>query len=119
MAGISDLTRAVDLDPEFAQGLAELAYLTWVHSFLVDFEERHQLLNTAESLANRAIDIDPINARAFITLSRVAFDRLQWSEWNDYVQRSLASPDFDGRVAYNYAGDIFEIEFRHFLSTFL
>ncbi|MEP1472301.1 MAG: hypothetical protein ABJK25_15135 [Halieaceae bacterium] len=100
--GIRKLQKAVEIDPLFARGHAELGYVKWLKG-QIKLEEKDQLYDAAVAQANQAIAIDPTITTAYETLARVAFDRLQWQEWKENAQISVELNDLDGRAAFSFA----------------
>jgi len=109
-AGIRKMERAIMLDPLFARGFAELGYLKWIKGVISRSEEASELSDEALFYANRAIEIDPTIARAYVALQRVSFDRRQWDEWESYARQSVELPDLYGRAAFNFARALSLIE---------
>lgn len=96
---ISKLERAVELDPLFARGFAELAERNRYKSQFVLAEERSELLGKAIFYANRAIELDPTFGDGYSVLAQVSFQRKQWNEWQHYIRKSVELPDVDGTAA--------------------
>ncbi len=101
--GILELNRALELDPEFARGLAELSYSIYLKWALSPYDQTAGLLEQALDYADRAIAIDPELERAYSTLQIVAAAQRRWESWETYARRSVELPDVDGRAASNYA----------------
>ena len=101
-AGIRRLQEAIDIDPKFARGHAELGYVKWLKG-QIKLEEKDQLYDAAISDAKRAIAIDPNITTAYETLARVAFDRLEWEDWKKNALKSVELNDLDGRAAFSFA----------------
>jgi TolB-like protein/Tfp pilus assembly protein PilF len=101
-AGIRRLQEAVEIDPKFARGHAELGYVKWLKG-QIKLEEKDELYDAALAHAKTAIAIDPNITTAYETLARVAFDRLEWTEWKESATKSVELNDLDGRAAFSFA----------------
>ncbi|MEP4146081.1 MAG: TIR domain-containing protein [Halioglobus sp.] len=101
-AGIGRLQEAIEIDPKFARGHAELGYVKWLKG-QIKLDEETQLYNAAVSHAQEAIAIDPSITTAYETLARVAFDRLEWKDWKSNALKSVELDDLDGRAAFSFA----------------
>lgn len=108
-AGIPRLEQAIELDPMFARGLAELGFFKYFKGSVQLTEEREALFDEAIIYASRAIEIDPTISRAFVVLQRVANRRRQWDDWKRYADQSVELPDLDGRAALSYAVTLAQI----------
>ena len=109
-SGLRKMQRAVALDPMFAEGLAELGYLEWFKGTISPAEEASKLFDEALSHANRAMELNPSIARAYIVLQEVASTRREWDVWETYARMSVELPDPDGRAALNFAANLLIIE---------
>ena len=107
-AGIRKMESAIELDPSFARGLAELAFLKLYETY-INPSEKKELTEEALRLANLAISIDPTVARAYQVLQKLAVEFRQWDEWEINVRKGLELPDLDGRTAANFALTLFNI----------
>jgi len=101
-SGIRKMERAVELDPSFAEGFAELGFLKRFKGSISPLLEQNDLFDEALDNANRANEIDPTVARAYTGLSRVYFARRQWEEWLSHARQSVELPDLDGSAALNF-----------------
>jgi len=87
------LTEATQMDPEFAEGWAANAQS---HSLSIYYLEvdRDQYKNLSESMANRALEIDPDLAMAHSVLGDIYRDRYQWTEaQQSYLLALSLNPD--------------------------
>ena len=87
---ISLLNEATDLDPDFAAGWAANAQ---AHSLVFYYHnelDRQEVLDKAESMANRALQIDPNHSMAYSVLGDVHRDRYEWQEAKDSYLRALS-----------------------------
>ena len=87
------LTEATQMDPEFAEGWAANAQS---HSLSIYYLEvdRDKYKELAESMANRALEIDPDLAMAHSVLGDIYRDRYQWKEARESYLHALAlNPD--------------------------
>jgi adenylate cyclase len=109
-AGILEMERAIDLDPLFARGFAELGFLKWWKAITGPFEEENGLFDEAVVCAKKAIEIDATIARAYIVLQQVSFNRRQWTDWERYARKSVELSDLDGRAALNFAQTLSRME---------
>ena len=81
------LEQAVEVDPDFAHGWAELAWLlavipTWDHSL-----DMAVFMARAREAADRALAIDQDNNGAFLALSTAAFQTHDWMAWKGHVDK--------------------------------
>ena len=60
------------------------------------------LFDRALDDAKRALALDPGISNAYETLARVAFDRGEWTAWEDSARKSVQMNDLDGRAAFNF-----------------
>ena len=107
--GIRQMEQAVELDPLFAKGFAELGFLKRIKGGIGPGSERNELVDEGLFYANKAIEIDPTIARGYVVLSQVSFERRQWDEWENYARKSVELPDLDGRAAFGFALRLSEI----------
>ena len=87
------LIEATQMDPEFAEGWAASAQS---HSLSIYYLEvdRDKYKKLAESMANRALEIDPNLAMAHSVLGDIYRDRYQWTEARENYLHALAlNPD--------------------------
>ena len=87
------LNEAIQMDPEFAEGWAANAQS---HSLSIYYLEvdRNEYKKLAESMANRALEIDPDLAMAHSVLGDIYRDRYQWKEAQESYLHALAlNPD--------------------------
>ncbi len=87
---ISLLNEATELDPAFAAGWAANAQ---AHSLIFYYHndlDRHEVLGKAESMARRALQIDPNHSMAYSVLGDVHRDRYEWMEAKDNYLRALS-----------------------------
>ncbi|MEP5566486.1 MAG: TIR domain-containing protein [Halioglobus sp.] len=101
-AGIRRLQEAIEIDPRFARGHAELGYVKWLKG-QIKLEEKAELYDAAAAHARAAIAIDTDVTTAYETLARVAFDRLEWQSWKNNALKSVELNDLDGRAAFSFA----------------
>ncbi|MEP1594602.1 MAG: hypothetical protein ABJK20_08520, partial [Halieaceae bacterium] len=101
--GIAKLERAVEIDPLFAIGWAELGFVYWLKGSISPADEMDVLYDRALDYAKRAVALDPGISNAYETLARVAFDRAEWATWEDNARKSVQMNDLDGRAAFNFA----------------
>jgi TolB-like protein len=109
LSGIKRMERAVQLDPLFERGYAELGFLEVLRARIGPFEKEQDLFDRGVVYANKAIELNPDAGRAFQVLQIVAFERRRWDEWSEYAGKALEFPDRDGRAAFNYARDLITI----------
>ena len=87
------LNEATQMDPEFAEGWAANAQ---AHSLSIYYLEidRDEYKDLAESMANRALEIDPNLAMAHSVLGDIYRDRYLWKEARESYLHALAlNPD--------------------------
>ena len=101
--GIRKMEQAVALDPLYATGFAELAYLKFHKAVVSPVGERTDLYEQAVFYAQKAIEIDPTVERAYAALQRISFELRQWDDWDKYGRKSIALPDLNGRAASRFA----------------
>ena len=90
---ISLLNEATELDPGFAAGLAANAQ---AHSLAIYYlsVDRDEYKRLAESMANKALKIDPNLSMAHSVLGDIYRDRYEWMKANESYLRALAlNPD--------------------------
>ena len=90
---ISLLTEATELDPDFATGWATNAQ---AHSLAIYYlsVDRDEYKYLAESMANRALEINPDLSMAHSVLGDIYRDRYDWSEARESYLRALKlNPD--------------------------
>jgi len=97
---LANMRRALEIDPQFPLGYAELGALTYQQWLLSSPAGQDNLLSQAELFANQALDIDPIVAqrydllpaisRAYEVLSLINFARRDWAAWEDYSRQLQA-----------------------------
>jgi TolB-like protein len=83
------LKEATDLDPEFAAGWAANAQ---AHSLTIYYDstaDEQVTLHNAESMAKRALEIDPDLSMAYSVLGDVHRDRYEWMKAKNYYLRAL------------------------------
>lgn len=102
-AGIRKLEQAVELDPMFADGYAELGFVSWVKAQISPLDELLRLYEVAVAHAERAIELDPSLSTAYEVLGRVAFDRFQWPEWELNARQATLLNDLSGRASVSFA----------------
>ncbi len=102
-AGIRKLEQAVELDPMFADGYAELGFVSWVKAQISPLDELLRLYDVAVAHAERAIELDPSLSTAYEVLGRVAFDRFQWPEWELNARQATLLNDLSGRASVSFA----------------
>jgi TolB-like protein len=113
--GIRDLQRAVKLDPEFADGFAELSYF----QFFLEFDnvlvsKNNVLVEAAVASARSALEIDPNSSRALGVLALIASTTGDKSGFESLVQRALELPDVSSdtytrfALAYSFMGEGYE-----------
>ncbi|MEP4146188.1 MAG: TIR domain-containing protein [Halioglobus sp.] len=104
-AGIRDLEKSLELDPEFARGFAQLGWLQILKRYTVAFnvEESNQLLVDAKFNAEKALSIDPSIVYAYSVLAFVAFERHLWAEWEELELKCAALPDAKSGILLNFA----------------
>jgi len=103
--GLRDLSKAVQLDPDFARGYAQLGWLQILKRYTVafDFEQSNQLLAEAKANAKKALSIDSSIVQAYSVLAFVAFERHNWVEWEELELKSAALPDAKSGILLNFA----------------
>ena len=91
---ISLLKEATELDPEFAAGWAANAQ---AHSLVIYYDlniDRVKTLDNAESMANRALEINPDLSMAYSVLGDVYRDRYEWMKAkNSYLHALGLNPN--------------------------
>lgn len=102
-AGIRKLEQAVELDPMFADGYAELGFVSWVKAQISPLDELLRLYDVAVAHAERAIELDPSLSTAYEVLGGVAFDRFQWPEWELNARQATLLNDLSGRASVSFA----------------
>ncbi|MBL4571740.1 MAG: hypothetical protein JKY86_01530 [Gammaproteobacteria bacterium] len=101
--GIKRLEEAIEIDPLFANGFAELGYLHWVKGQISPLAELAGLYDQSLDYVERALELDPTLSTAYETIGRVAFDRFQWEAWEESAARSIQLDDIDGRASFSFA----------------
>ena len=87
------LTEATQMDPEFAQGWAANAQAHTLSIYYLNVDGA-ETKNTAEVLANKALEIDPNLPMAYSVLGDIYRDRNQWDKARQYYLRALSlNPD--------------------------
>lgn len=104
-SGLRDLNEALQLDPKFARGYAQLGWLQVLKRYTVpfDIELSNQLLIDAKKNAEKALLIDSSIVSAYSVLAFVAFERHLWSEWEELEKKCSALPDAKSGILLNYA----------------
>jgi len=87
---IAKLEKVTTLDPKFARAWAKLAIAHAVLAQYVKGSDWPTNLNLSESVAQRAITLDPDDAEAHIALSYVAFSRRRYVEMVAPAARAVA-----------------------------
>ena len=101
--GLARLKQAVELDPQFAEGYAELGFVSWIKGQISPLEELNALYDQAVINAQKEIELNPELATPYEILGRVAFDRFQWDDWEYNARRATQLNDIDGRAAVSFA----------------
>ena len=87
------LIEATQMDPEFAEGWAANAQSHSLSIYYLEID-RDEYKELAESMANRALEIDPDLAMAHSVLGDIYRDRYQWKEARESYLHALAlNPD--------------------------
>jgi len=87
------LDEATQMDPEFAEGWAANAQAHTLSIYYLDVDGA-ATKNTAERLANKALEIDPNLSMAYSVLGDIYRDRNQWDKARQNYLRALAlNPD--------------------------
>jgi len=87
------LTEVNEMDPGFAAGWASSAQAQSLSYYYLEID-RHAALQKAESMAKRALSLDPDLSMAHSVLGDVYRDRYHWIEANESYLRALAlNPD--------------------------
>jgi TolB-like protein len=104
------LNEATELDPDFAAGWAANAQ---AHSLSIYYEtvDRDEFKNIAETMANRALEIDPDLSAAYSVLGDVYRDRYEWSKAREYYLRALALNPDDIEANEQYAQMLWRISY--------
>lgn len=110
--GIPKLERAVALDPDFAQGHAELGFYKYFKGSTGGITEDSPLFDEAIRDSNRAIALDPTITRSYITLSLIARLQHRLDDWEAYALQSVEMADPDGRAAFNF-GQSLQLQGRY------
>lgn len=113
--------KALALDPNYTDALAELGFLIYFPTRILILPEpdREERLSTAENLIQQALTIDPDHAPALSRLAVVRNAQRRFDEARDLVARStkLAPNDvniiFAAAYVSSYIGDV-EIAFGYF-----
>jgi TolB-like protein/Tfp pilus assembly protein PilF len=88
------LNEATKLDPEFAAGWATGAQ-AYALSFYYIAESEEEALQTAERMANRALELDPDLATAHSALGDIYRDRQEWMKAkNSYLRALELNPNY-------------------------
>lgn len=105
---LSSLQAAVEADPEFADALGALA-MVHVSFVTVDFmpdasrESEIQHVETAATLAERALSINPNQGNAHLALSRTAFLKRRFDEALDHAKVAYEVAPNSATAVYGYA----------------
>jgi adenylate cyclase len=91
------LERAIELDPDYAEAWAMLAYL-YREEFHHGFNQRPQALDRALETAQRAVRLDSTNQNAHIALAMTHFSRRELDPFFVEAERALALNPNNGRA---------------------
>jgi adenylate cyclase len=83
------LERAVDVDPDYVDALAQLAYL-YREEFHHGFNPQPASLDRALRLARRAVDLDPTNQAAQLALAQTYWSRRELGAFFAAADRAVA-----------------------------
>jgi len=87
------LSEATELDPEFAEGWAANAQAHALSIYYLDVD-RDAYKNLAESMANKALELDPNLSMAHSVLGDIYRDRYQWGKAQEsYLHALSLNPD--------------------------
>ncbi len=96
------LDEATQMDPEFAEGWAANAQAHTLAIYYLDID-RNKTKDLAESLANKALEIDPNLSMAYSVLGDIYRDRNQWDKARESYQRALSLNPDDTEANEQYA----------------
>jgi len=107
---ISLLNEAIELDPDFAAGWAANAQ---AHTLSIYYRtvDRVEFKNIAESMAKRALEIDPDLSTAHSVLGDVYRDRHEWAKGRESYLRALALNPDDAEANEQYAQMLWRISY--------
>jgi TolB-like protein len=107
---INLLNEAIQLDPDFAPAWAASAQ---AHSLAIYYltVNSEEFKNTAETMARRALEIDPDLATAYSVLGDVYRDRFEWAKARENYLHALALNPDDSEANEQYAQMLWRISY--------
>jgi hypothetical protein len=95
-ANLSDLNKAIDLEPRFVEAMSEKASIRWLQRLSAEGEEARRIAGDALAGWENALDIDPRNAGVLAVRSAALVDIGQGERGKTEVEKAL---DLDGSQA--------------------
>ncbi len=96
--------KAIDLDPNYADAYAEMAFVLRLVSDSDPFFEKTDKLKTVDSLTKIALNINPNTPRAYTVLGAVEFMwKNNWNKAKEYLDKALAIKPNDATTHQYYA----------------
>ncbi len=104
------LEEATELDPDFAAGWAAGAQAYSLSGYYLPVS-RSEMLERAETMANKALELDPMLSTAYSVLGDVNRDRYQWAEARKSYLRALELNPNDVEANSQYAQMLWRVSY--------
>jgi hypothetical protein len=88
-ANLSDINRAIELDPRFVEAMSEKASIRWLQRLSAEGEEARRIAGDALAGWENALDIDPRNAGVLAVRAAALVDLGQGERGKTEIEKSL------------------------------
>lgn len=100
---------AIRLDPNFSPAYSGLGKTLSIYENYVDGADLEKVNGEAKMVANKALELDPKNAEAYLVLGAIAaFYEWDWEKAEKNLLKSVELSPNDGEM-YNFLGDYYSI----------